>query len=235
MTGGRYVDGVPCWIATTPPSLRFASELLGWELDGDVARLRGRAVAGVSDRPGWTTYVRAGDIAERVGEAGGSVVGERLYADPQGAVFATIADTGPQAELVNAPGAWNWSNLRTPEPVEAASFYGAVFGWEVDPSGMTRLPGYADVLERHEPGIRRRHADFGAVEGFTDAVAWIVGGDGPARWEVVLAVADADAAVSRVRELGGEVLEEPHDVPPTRLAVVRDPAGATFTVSAFHP
>jgi predicted enzyme related to lactoylglutathione lyase len=229
----RYPSGVPCWITTTPAGMRFACALLDWELDGDVARRDGLVVAGIGERPGWTTYVREGDIAERVVAAGGSVVGDRLYADPHGAVFGTT-ETG-ETEHVNAPGGWNWSNLSTPDVDEAARFYGEVFGWEVGAEGLVRRPGYADVLELRDPDIRRRHEGLGTPEGFSNAVAWMYTGEGPARWEVTFAVADTDAIAARARELGGEVVEEPHDIPPVRHALLRDPEGTAFTIASFSP
>ena len=39
---------------------------------------------------------------------------------------------------------------------------------------------------------------------------------------------------ARIR-VGATILVEPFDVPPTRSAVIRDPAGAELTVSAFNP
>jgi predicted enzyme related to lactoylglutathione lyase len=233
MTAERYPSGVPCWITTTPASMHFACELFDWTLEGDIARRGGRVVAGIGDRPGWTTYVRGGDIGERVLAAGGSVVGEHLYADPQGAVFGT--SDSAEAELVNAPGGWNWSVLLTRDIDAAAAFYGAVFGWEVGAEGLVRRPGYVEVLERLDPGIRRRHAGLGTPEGFSDAVAWMYSGDGPPRWEVTFAVADTDATATRARELGGEIVEEPHDIPPVRHALLRDPEGTVFTVASFSP
>ena len=38
---------------------------------------------------------------------------------------------------------------------------------------------------------------------------------------------------AKVRELGGEVLVGPVDAPWTRMAVVKDPQGATFVASQF--
>jgi predicted enzyme related to lactoylglutathione lyase len=52
---------------------------------------------------------------------------------------------------------------------------------------------------------------------------------------VTFSVADADACAARVAELGGAVLNGPIDVPWSRTAAVRDPAGATFTISQFKP
>jgi uncharacterized protein len=231
----RFPPGVPCWIDCA--GLQFYGELLGWALDGDVARLDGRAVAGVGAEPAWRTYVRGGgDVAERVASAGGHVLGERLYADPAGAVFGVEPERG--AEVVNAPGAWNWSNLHTPDPAAAAAFYGSVFGWEVrEEFGglMVMRPGYSDVLEVFHPGIRERHSDFGAPQGFSDAVAWMIRADGPARWDVTFNVADTDGVARRAQELGGEIALEPYDEGPTRVAALRDPQGTPFTVSCFNP
>jgi predicted enzyme related to lactoylglutathione lyase len=43
-------------------------------------------------------------------------------------------------------------------------------------------------------------------------------------------VADTDAAVAKVAELGGSVVVEPFDTPAGRIALVTDPQGAAFSV-----
>jgi predicted enzyme related to lactoylglutathione lyase len=43
-------------------------------------------------------------------------------------------------------------------------------------------------------------------------------------------VADTDAAVAKVAELGGTVLAPPWDSPYGRMAVVRDDQGSVFSV-----
>jgi predicted enzyme related to lactoylglutathione lyase len=229
------------------------------------ARLEGRRVAAVGSQAEgappavtWDTYIAvdsSDDVVERVRAAGGSVVSEpfdvfdagrmAVCADPEGAPFSLWqAGTHKGAEVVNAPGSWNWSDLNTRDLAAAQRFYGAVFGWEFDSmdfgggaSAMVRLPGYGDFLERRDPGVRARHAEGGAPPGFTDAVAWFqpLQGDGPAHWGVTFSVADADATAARARELGGTVVTEPTDIPWSRMAVIRDPAGATLTISQFKP
>jgi hypothetical protein len=102
---------------------------------------------------------------------------------------------------------------------------------------MVRKPGYADFLEQFDPGIRQRHADFGAPPGFSECVAWILPlqeGSSP-HWSITFSVADTDSVADAARRLGGTVLVEPFDVPPVRSAVLGDPAGAVLTVSAFNP
>jgi hypothetical protein len=103
---------------------------------------------------------------------------------------------------------------------------------------MVRLPGYADFLEQYDPGIRQRHADFGAPPGFSECVAWFLplpADESAARWNVTFTVSDTDGIAARARELGGTVVVEPFDIAPVRSAVLRDPGGARFTVNAFNP
>lgn len=230
-----------------------------------VADLEGRTVAGVSslrDRspasPAWNTYVgvvNADAAAARVREAGGQVIVEpydlgdvaRVAAcvDPAGAGFGLWQPGSIKgAQTVNAPGTWNFSELKARDVEGAKRFYGAVFGWEADEvemgamaGAMVRLPGYADFLEQFDPGIRQRHADFGAPPGFSECIAWILPlGEGEApHWSVTYAVADTDAVAAKAKELGGTVLVEPFDLAPVRSAVLLDPEGARFTVSAFNP
>lgn len=228
-----------------------------------VARLDGADVAAVASAPdgaepaAWVTYVTvasADDAAERARAAGGVVVAEPVDVGPAGRM-ATIADPAgaligawePRARtgagLVNAPGTWNWSDLHTGDPQAALAFYPAVFGWvaqAVDMGGfeatMWCVPGYGDFQAERDPSLRERHADPGVPEGFSDAIGWLIPSDGaaPARWHVTFAVADTDAVAARAVELGGTVLEAPHDLGPTRLAELQDPAGARFTISHYQ-
>jgi uncharacterized protein len=82
-------------------------------------------------------------------------------------------------------------------------------------------------------------AQMGGPEGFIDVVAALspIAGDAatPAHWSVTFAVDDADATAAKARELGGEVVAGPIDAPWTRMAVIKDPQGATFIASQFVP
>ena len=89
------------------------------------------------------------------------------------------------------------------------------------------------------PGIRKMTAEFGA-HGFEDVVAAINpipdgDVDTPAYWGVTFGADDADAVNRKARELGAEVVVPPFDAPFARITVLRDPQGATFTVSQFVP
>jgi uncharacterized protein len=227
-------------------------------LDGETVAAIASPGAGRPQTPDWTTYVAVGSAdgaAARVREARGAVLTEpadrfglarvALFADPAGTAFgAWEPGTIRGAGSVNAPGAWNFSELNTDDVAEATRFYAAVFGWEVDEvdmgamSGtMVRLPGYADFLERVNPGTKQRHIDFGAPPGFTECVAWFLPlADGAApHWSVTFSIADADAVAAKARKLGGSVEVEPFDMPMVRSTAIRDPAGARFTANAFNP
>jgi predicted enzyme related to lactoylglutathione lyase len=225
-----------------------------------MATLDGALVAAIGSRPDdappgapcttSSAVARADDAAARVVAAGGRVdagptdvfaAGRMaMCTDPVGATFGVWqAGEHVGAQLVNVAGTWNFSNLETDDSTRALAFYGEVFGWEADAMGdswLLRKPGYGEFLASIDPEVRARHAD-GVPSGFSDAVAWIVTGEAgaPARWTVTFAVDDTDATVTRATELGGEVVIAPYNAPPVRAAVLRDPQGASFTVSRFYP
>ena len=57
----------------------------------------------------------------------------------------------------------------------------------------------------------------------------------PAYWGVYFAVDDADAAVQRIGELGGDIMVPPRDIEPGRFAIATDPGGAMFSVIKSNP
>ncbi|PRZ08666.1 hypothetical protein BCE75_101214 [Isoptericola sp. CG 20/1183] len=200
----------------------------------------------------WNTYLAVDDVAAaaaRVAELGGTVVtppetvgppdrpAGRMarVRDPQG-LPSRLWEAGTRlgAQVVNAPGTWNFSVLITPDPAAALAFYGPLLGWEVDPelaAGMARVPGYGRHLAgTSDPDIFERQAF--APPGFADAVAPIESDDGPARWSVAFAVEDRDAAVAVAEDAGATVLSTT-ETPWTRDAEVRDPQGAVLVLSQF--
>jgi predicted enzyme related to lactoylglutathione lyase len=211
--------------------------------------------------PAWSTYVavaNADHTAIAAVEAGGDVlvpaadIGDAgrmaVLADPTGAVFCIWQATDfIGAEAVNEPGTWNWSVLASRDPHASMAFYNAVFGWQAsdpgnDEAALVRLPGYGDFLATIDPGLRERHAAPGIPPGFSDAVALIeplTDESGPrpvySHWSVVFAVDDAAAAAARAESLGGAIVEPPRATGPVVQALVADPAGARFTLSAYTP
>jgi predicted enzyme related to lactoylglutathione lyase len=229
-----------------------------------IGRIRGGDVAAVGSIPPgappmatWNTYVwvdSADEAASRARDAGGGVVMEpfdvmdagrmAVLTDPEGAAFCVWqARNNKGAKIVNEHGSLNFNGLATRGPERAKAFYGAVFGWRTLalPAGvMWTLPGYGDHLEEISPGTRERMTQMGAPEGFIDVVATLTpipddDSQTPAHWNVTFAVDDCDATAATARKLGGEVVAGPFDAPWTRMAVIKDPQGATFIASQFVP
>lgn len=254
----------------------FYGELFGWSFEDRpggyaIGRLGGRETAGLIEAgrqpggggAGWSTYVAVDDAdtaAKRVHDAGGRILAEpqdvgpagrsALCTDPQGARFGLWqAGNRLGVQAVNEPGAWNFSNLHTPDPQASAEFYSAAFGWVIDDIGfghMIRVPGYGKHLASTvDPTIQERQDGISAPPGFADAVGWLVpeqpstpsGTDSHvtfARWHVAFTVANRDASVAVVERLGGNVVTS-ENTDWSRDAVVRDPWGAEFSVSQFAP
>jgi predicted enzyme related to lactoylglutathione lyase len=229
-----------------------------------IGRIGGGDVAAVGSQPEagpphavWNTYVWVEDAdatAAEVRAAGGTVrrepgdVGDAgrmaVFADPDGAAFCVWQGGRHRgATVVNEHGSLNFNVLSTRDLERAAAFYGAVFGWEVLDVGrapMWALPGYGDFLEQRTPGLRENMAAMGAPNRFEDVVASVTvipgeGPDVPPHWGVTFAVDDADAIAARAAELGGTVDVAPFDAPWTRMTIITDPQGATFTASKFVP
>jgi uncharacterized protein len=255
-----YPHGVPCWVDAGQPDpeagMRFYAGLFGWAFEDAggyfIATLDGRDVAAVAEgAAAWNTYIAVDDAdaaAERVAAEGGTITaapadagpGGRTAscADPAGAAFRLWqARARPGAQLVNAPGTWNFSNLHTHDPDGAKAFYPAVFGWVAEELGfatMWRRPGYGDHLEATvDPDIRKRQEDVAAPPGFEDAIAWLAASS-PPRWHVTFAVADRDESAATAERLGATVLSS-EDTAWTRTAEIRDPQGAELLLSQFTP
>ena len=108
----------------------------------------------------------------------------------------------------------SWVDLGTGDPVEAAKFYGGLFGWDVQ-AGPPEAGGYAIAHLRGRPV-----AGLGPQQN-----------PGPPYWMTYVNVADADAVASRVGHAGGAVFVEPFDVMDVgRAAVFADPTGAVFSI-----
>lgn len=246
---------------------RFYADLFGWELTDAtppgapgaylVATLDGRDVAAIGPTSAaaatWNTYVavdHADATAAAVAAGGGTVVSAPRDAgpggraatceDPSGARFHLWqADRRPGAQVVNAPGAWNFSDLHTPDRAAAMAFYRPLFGWvdadlAMGAGTMLQVPGYGDHLAATvDPGIHQRQAS--APEGFADVIGGLLEtDDGPARWHVTFSVADRDDSVATAERLGATIVASGDDMW-TKHALVRDPQGAELTLSQFTP
>jgi predicted enzyme related to lactoylglutathione lyase len=240
----RYPHGTFCWVdlgtSDVAGATAFYGGLLGWESEDRggyrLCRLGGREVAGIhAHEPdqgvGWGCSIAVDDLeaaTERARKLGARVVTEptevppsgrtSAIADPTGAVVSLWqAGTEIGARVVNDVGAWSWSELVTPDLDAARAFYAGLFGWtaEENPGPTPRTSfrlGRLLIGGAHAPNPGE--------------------GDSP-RWTVAFRVADVDQAVADAGRLGGSVLLAPMDIPIGRMAILADPAGAAFTVTAF--
>ena len=228
--------------------------------DGKIVAGLGGPPQGETEPPGWTSYVRVDSVDDTVAEvvaSGGRVLSPpvdiprsgRVAAcvDPGGAVVGLWQPAELQgAQLVNAAGSWNFSELHAADSEAAQRFYGSVFGWELESfpggasfAGFWKVKGYGDFLADRDPEIRERQAAEQAPGGFADAVAVLEPEEGdagtPWRWTVTFAVADAQDAFARAIDLGADAVTDLFDTEYTRQATVRDPQGAVFTLSEYRP
>ena len=256
-----YPHGVTSWIDTEQPDVEaaraFYAGLFGWKTTGVIATLDDQEVAAIA--PGgaparWNTYVAVDDAdatAAAVTAHGGTVVSAPADAGPDGRAAACTDPSGaelrlwqagrrPGAQRVNTPGAWNFSDLHTPDRDAALSFYTPLFGWRAVDLGqgagtMIQVPGYGDHLAATiDPGIHERQAS--APPGFADVIGGLVvigTGDTP-HWHVTFTVADRDDSAGTAERLGATIVRSSDNLW-TRDALVRDPQGAEFTISQFAP
>ncbi|NVI98701.1 VOC family protein [Myxococcus sp. AM009] len=243
--------GTPVWMDLMTPDLEkaraFYGPLLGWSFVVGtqdthfytMCQVNGLNAAGMGQKPpdlaapsAWTLYFGVEDIdatAALVQKHGGQVgMGPMdvfdqgrlaICTDPTGAHFGLWQPLEHRgAQLEHEPGAMTWREVNTRDAAKAIAFYSALFGFEAK-----KLEGMGDMQ------YWTLHKGKTAVGGVLQmGESWPA--EVPAHWLSYFAVADADVAVRQVTELGGKVLQPPEDSPYGRLAVVADPAGATFVV-----
>jgi predicted enzyme related to lactoylglutathione lyase len=244
-----YEHGVPSWIDIGLPdpdaAATFYGRLFGWTFDEPSeetggyrpARIGGRQVAAISPQqnpdmpPVWTTYVNVNsvdDVTGRVTAAGGSVLlpamdvmdfgRMAIFADPAGAIFGVWQPgTHPGAGLVNEPGTLAWNELISTDIDTAKHFYAQAFGW----TEQTHTAGPFPYTEFKVGGR--------SIAGGMPKPP-MMPAEVPSHWAVYFAVADLEAAVASVKELGGQVMLDAMDSPAGRFAAVMDPQGGAFNV-----
>lgn len=250
----RYPNGIFCWVdlSTTDPAAakEFYSGLFGWEFEDrptgmggsyTMCLLEGKSVAGLGPMPPdmqsqgipphWSSYIKHDDadaVAQKVSEAGGTVVMPPMDVMEEGRMFVAQDPTGgtfgvwqPKnhigAELVNRPSALVWNELQTRDAEKALDFYSTVFGWghDTDPNGYHLFK----LDDRIHAGMMQMDDSWGDV---------------PPNWAVYFMTEDIEATSNKASELGGRLL-----VPVTqagemgKFAVIQDPQSAVFTAMQF--
>jgi uncharacterized protein len=222
----------------------FYTQLFGWEVEvwkpGEVdypmIASAGQMHGGISKAmegappPHWLSHVRVenvDDTVEKAKAAGGTLaagpfdmaeVGRMgIVGDPQGAYIGVFQ---PEGEMPQPEGVFVWAELGTSDANAAQRFYEQVFGWTTSDMGPD-YGGYR-IFNVGETGIA------GLMQ-LPDASI-------PPHWQPYVAVDDADATAAKATELGGSALADPMNVPEVgRIAVLRDPQGATFGIIKPEP
>jgi predicted enzyme related to lactoylglutathione lyase len=253
----EYAPGEFCWVDLSTTDVdgatSFYGDLLGVEVElapGDPEvtggygwfTKNGKMVAGVGPtqqegQPStWNSYIKVADAdatAEKAKEAGGQVVFGPIDLPNESGRMASVLDpTGafisinqqqnhPGAQLVNEPGTWNWNNLLTRDVDAAQDFYGKVFGWS--PNQPQGAPDF--IWSWQMEGQRWPEGLAGLMRMGSEMPA-----DAPPYWQVYLMVEDAEGAIETTRAGGGELIFGPQEIPAGRIAVLRDPQDAAFSI-----
>jgi predicted enzyme related to lactoylglutathione lyase len=118
------------------------------------------------------------------------------------------------------PGSFCWVELGTTDQQAAKSFYQTLFNWSVNDFPM----GPGQFYSMFQLGGRDSAAAY------TLNPQMMSEGVRP-HWMLYLATADADETASKAAQSGGKVMAAPFDVADFgRMAVIQDPAGATFSI-----
>jgi predicted enzyme related to lactoylglutathione lyase len=229
-----------------PKAIAFYQALFGWDipLGGpevagySIAHQDGQIVAAVSPKMGapdapsaWMTYLATDDVdatAAKIKGAGGQILAEPMDVmeegrmavamDPAGAVFG-LWQGGNTTGLgrANEPGTLVWSEQMSRDWDGSKAFYQAVFGYDYQDMSADGFKYALLMVDGHEVG------GIGEYPEGTPAQV-------PAAWATYFAVTDTDAAMAKVTELGGRVVQPPNDTPFGRIGVVADNHGAVFSL-----
>lgn len=227
-----FYDEVVGWTVEAQPSGPMDYRMIdtGAGLVGGVLGLTPKMTAGGA-APRWVGYVGVDDVDASVlavEAAGGrtlmpahdlSGVGRMaMLADPDGARFYVMRGASDETSTAFLPGEESyghavWNELAAADPARAIAFYGGAFGWRAEGGMPMGELGEYRFLHQGDTAI-------GAV------MPKVMGADG---WLYHFLVPDIDAAVDRVRDAGGEVHQEPVEIPGGAYSMVaRDPHGARF-------
>jgi predicted enzyme related to lactoylglutathione lyase len=246
-----YAQGTPNWVdlQTTdqPAAKQFYAGLFGWTYDDQpmpdgpvysMAQLGGENVAAIAPQspdlaaagapPMWNTYIAVDSVDDAVAkvEAAGGTVAMPAFDVMDAGRMAFVLDPGGAAvglwqagqhigaALVNEPGTMIWNELVTADPDASTGFYREVLGLTTSTMNM----GGSD------------YTAFQAGDAMVGGTTPPQVPGTPNHWHVYFAVANADEAAAKITELGGEVVVKPFDTPAGRIATVRDPQGATFSI-----
>lgn len=119
-------------------------------------------------------------------------------------------------------GRFVWYDLMTTDTQAAQPFYQDVVGWTTEPVANSAMP-YTLWIGSQGP--------IGGIMALPEEAAKT---GAPPQWMANVTVDDLDAAIGKVKQLGGQIYHGPAEIPNIgRFAVIADPQGASITM--FKP
>jgi hypothetical protein len=239
----------------TKAAIAFYTKVVGWKAQGwpqdpSYTMLVAKAgpMAGVmaipedakamGAPPSWLAYISSPDVdatTRLAVELGGRILKEptdlpdvgrfAVLQDLQGAAFAVFTPAqGGMGDGKPTMGDFAWHELTTTDWQAAFDFYQKLFGW-----------------------TKTESMDMGSELGLYQMYGWkgtTLGGmwnkpktmQAPPHWLAYVTVPDTKAAVEKVKQLGGQVLNGPMEVPGGDwMAQCLDPQGVLFAVHSHKP
>ena len=187
--------------------------------------------------PHWLAYVSTPDVDKTLADAtaaGATALAGPMdipnvgrivvLADPQGAVFAAFTPAGdpPPRPAMDEVGAFSWHELISSDPAAAFDFYSSLFGWVK-----------TDAMDMGDIGTYQMFGNTadGSVGGFMHKPAEMP----VSAWVVYVNVDSTDDRAAQAKELGGQVMNGPMDIPGGgRIAQCMDPQGAAFALHSMN-
>lgn len=223
----------------------FYTGLFGWEVEDlpvepegsySMFRVGGKDVAAASlggpdqGPPRWNAYITVDDVdktTEQARELGANVLAPpfdvmglgrmSVLQDPAGAAVSLWqAKTNIGSQLMDEVGSLTWFECGTSDMSKAESFYTELFGWGTQPMGSEPLYTIFTRGEEQEAGLYELAGEMASI---------------PPNWTVYFLVADVQGSTDKAKQLGGNIIVEPQDIPGFgKFSLITDPQGAAFGI-----
>ena len=247
-------DGMIGWADVAAPDTAVAESfyraVFGWDSQTNPSESMpytmftkdGKVVAGMGplspdqqaagQPPVWSSYVIVDDVDATFTKAkdlGATVLMEPMQIMDAGSMFFIIDPVGAAigfwqsgthdgAELFNVPDTMTWNDLGCRDVDAAVAFYTRLLGWSTSEMDM----GDGNTYTMFSVGDR--------LTGGTWDISGAIPDEVPAHWLTWFNVSNADATAEKISDSGGRVVQPVQDSPMGKMAIVTDPAGATFGI-----